>query len=272
MVSVSGSQNAPNPGYLGPSSHVTLFSHLQPRISSCADYDTWKRREGWPDNPEQEAKISHGAKLIEQFFRSSHAPSWVALVKRWTSSGVNLALAGLFTESCAETVQYILDKLLEDLQDETDIARNLFAHSSRPLATDSSSTIEDLCSNFCKRNARWETIGLFFAAVSRATGDLKRFGDLYASEQQRRSVQRLALHYSDRCVDISLSLDSLNDLQLLLQYENWIAHASIDGDQSMLFTSYPIEYCTNQRLRSHIMEKARRRHQLPLCPWIPRAG
>ena len=260
MVSVSGSQNTPNPGYLGPSSHATLFSHLQPRISSCADYDTWQRREGWPGNPEQEAKVSHGAKLIEQFFRSSQAPSWVTLVKRWTSSGVNLALAGLFTESCAETVQYILDKLLEELQDETDIARNLFAHSSRPLTTDASSTIEDFYSYFCKRNARWETIGLFFAAVARATEDLKPFEALYASEQQRRSVQRLALHYSDRCVDISLSLDSLNDLQLLLQYENWIAHASIDGDQSMSLASHHAAYCANGGRSSYFMEKTRSCH------------
>ena len=138
----------------------------------------------------------------------------------------------MFTECCADTTQYVLDKLLEELQDETEIARNLFVHSSRPLATHSSCSIGDFCSDFCKGNARWETLGLFFAAVSRATADVKRFGALYVSEEERRSVQRLALHYSDRCVDISLSLDSLNDLQLLLQYENWIAHAFIDGDQS----------------------------------------
>lgn len=48
------------------------------------------------------------------------------------------------------------------------------------------------------------------------------------------------MHYPDRCVDIALSLDCLNDLQLLLQYKNWISHVFIDGDQSERKTIYPI--------------------------------
>lgn len=194
---------------------------------------------GLRTNPEQDVKVSHGAQLIRQFYQSSQVFSWVALVKSWISTGVNLALAGPFTASCAATVQYILDKLSEELQEDTDIARNLFAHSCRPLGTNASITIEVFCADFCKGNARWETLGLFFTAVARATIDVKCFGTLYTSDEERRSIQTLAMHYSDRCVDIALSLDCLNDLQLLLQYENWISHAFIDGDQSEWKTIHP---------------------------------
>ena len=40
------------------------------------------------------------------------------------------------------------------------------------------------------------------------------------------------MHLSDRCLEMCLSLDCLNDMQLLLQYENWIIHTFLDGDQS----------------------------------------
>lgn len=194
---------------------------------------------GLRTNPEQDVKVSHGAQLIRQFYQSSQVFSWVALVKSWISTGVNLALAGPFTASCAATVQYISDKLSEELQEDTDIARNLFAHSCRPLSTNASITIEGFCADFGKGNARWETLGLFFTVVARATIDVKYSGTLYTLDEERRSIQRLAMHYSDSCVDIALSLDCLNDLQLLLQYENWISHAFIDGDQSEWKTIYP---------------------------------
>lgn len=105
-------------------------------------------------------------------------------------------------------------------------------HTYRPLTADDNATIEDYCTNFCQRSARWETLGLFFTAACRAATDIPCFAPLYSSEQQRRSFQRLSMHYSDRCLEISLSLDCLNDLQLMLQYENFIIHSYIDGDQS----------------------------------------
>ncbi|KAF4900256.1 hypothetical protein CGCF415_v010169 [Colletotrichum fructicola] len=42
------------------------------------------------------------------------------------------------------------------------------------------------------------------------------------------------MHFADSCVDICLSLDCLNDLHLVLQYENYIIHSLIDGDQSLV--------------------------------------
>ncbi|RBR20112.1 uncharacterized protein FIESC28_05391 [Fusarium coffeatum] len=54
----------------------------------------------------------------------------------------------------------------------------------------------------------------------------------FPTEAQRRHIRRLTMHFADRCLDICLSLDCLNDLQLILQYENFILHSLVDGDQS----------------------------------------
>lgn len=81
-------------------------------------------------------------------------------------------------------------------------------------------------------NARWETLGLFFTAVSRVTLEPESTRMNHGSQNQRRNVQRVAMHCSDSCLDMALSLDCLNDLQLMLQYENFILHSLVDGDQS----------------------------------------
>jgi hypothetical protein len=99
-------------------------------------------------------------------------------------------------------------------------------------------TIETFCGLFCRTSARWETLGIFFTAVSRATIDVAQFDGLYNSEQERRALRRLAMRFSDSCLDIALSLDCLNDLQLILQYENFILHSLVDGDQSKCYPSF----------------------------------
>ncbi|KAF2025160.1 hypothetical protein EK21DRAFT_104174 [Setomelanomma holmii] len=55
---------------------------------------------------------------------------------------------------------------------------------------------------------------------------------LYHSKQKRRALRRLAMQFSDSCLDVAFSLDCLNDLQLFLLYENFILHLLVDGDQS----------------------------------------
>jgi hypothetical protein len=70
--------------------------------------------------------------------------------------------------------------------------------------------------------------------VSRATIDIPFFPLLYNTEEQQYNLRRLATKLSDFALEISLSLDCLNDLQLMVQYENFIVHSYVDGDQSEL--------------------------------------
>lgn len=163
---------------------------------------------------------------------SVNGSSWISLVKAWVASGVSLALVGPFTIQCAESAQYLFESPSESEKDIEETSRNLFSHSCSPLVTGADVTMEEFSARFCRERVRWETLGLFFTAVGRATLDVPFFETLYDSNHDRGNLQRLAMHYSDLCLEIAISLDCLNDLQLLLQYENFILHAQIEGDQS----------------------------------------
>ena len=224
-----------DPGYLGSSSHASIFNHVLPghddRLGDSAP-NAEKTPLGQPDVPVNNVHISSGANLINEIRNFAHISSCRKLVEAWIMKGVNLALASPFTARCAQSSEYILDLVTEGVQDATEVSRNLCTSSCRSLLANATTTIEDFCTNFCQANSRWETLGLFFAAVSRATTDSNYFEELYETEQQRQTFQRLAMYYSDRCLDTSLTFDCLNDLQLVLQYENFIAHSFVDGDQS----------------------------------------
>jgi hypothetical protein len=213
----------PNPGYLGSSSHTTFFDHLP--IDSSRDIV--------PNKSSVDAEnVDISAKFLERFYQSIPVSSSIDLVRAWLTTGTNLALAGLFTEHCTQSMQYLYDEYFNSHRDAAQLSRRLFVQSCHALAVDSTTTMESFCRNFCQQNARWETLGLFFAAATRSTLELPIFSPLYDSEQQRRRYQRIFMQYSDRCLDLALSLDNLNDLLLMLQYENWICHSFIDGDQS----------------------------------------
>ncbi|KAF2138152.1 uncharacterized protein K452DRAFT_235039 [Aplosporella prunicola CBS 121167] len=201
----------PNPLYQGSSSHTTLFNHLSSESSQKDDQTLHKTLV-------DDEKVSHGASLIRRFRCPPNVLSWIPIVEEWVSKGVNLALADSFTEQCAQSVRLVLEA--EDLE----ISTKLFFNSCSPLTA---TTSEEFCAKFCGDNARWETLGLFFTAVSRACLDCT-----YDDERKRRALSRLAMHYSDLCLETALSLDCLNELQLILQYENFISHSFIDGDQS----------------------------------------
>jgi hypothetical protein len=62
------------------------------------------------------------------------------------------------------------------------------------------------------------------------------FPQLFKTEKDQFILRRLSTKLSDLALDITLSLDCLNDLQLVLQYENFIVHTHVDGDQSKKFS------------------------------------
>ncbi|KPM44441.1 hypothetical protein AK830_g2066 [Neonectria ditissima] len=226
--------NYPNPGYLGSFSHTTLFDHL-PLGNGSANESTPHAGQSWGSLSQRivnETQVSQGVELIEQLHRFVQIPACVRLVKAWLDTGANLPISGLFTEKCTLTAQHLLADLGGSSVNAMEISRNLFVQSCRPLAMDANTSFDDFCAQFCQQNARWETLGLFFTTVSRATFRFNCSDTPYNSEQQRRNLRKLAMHYSDRCLDFSLSLDCLNDLQLILQYENFILHSLVDGDQS----------------------------------------
>ena len=225
-------RNYPNPGYLGSSSHATIFGHLPTGNDDESENPAQDPDETAHTIPINDAQISHGADLIAEFQSLLSLVSCKALIEQWTGSGVNLALAEPFTKHCAETIEHMLRCSTGYAPSHKTISRNFFTQSWRPLAANANTTLEDFCAEFSYGNARWETIGLFFTAASRASIETLPFDALYSTKKEQRYFQKLAMLFSDQCLDIALSLDCLNDLQLILQYENFILHSIVDGDQS----------------------------------------
>jgi hypothetical protein len=152
------------------------------------------------------------------------------LVLFWLAKGANLALAEPFVAQCADSISQLFTS--HDDKWHLVYAQRLLQNSARLLQFDASSDLESFSAQFLDHNARWETLGIFFAAVSRATIDIPFFPLLYNTEEQQYMLRRLATKLSDFSLEISLSLDCLNDLQLMVQYENFIVHSYVDGDQS----------------------------------------
>lgn len=222
---------------MGASSYTTIFKRLPHGSNDEAAEPFAAQRQQSPGQARPLADsrlISEGAVLIEQLAGTLNVSACVKLVEAWTAKGANLPLAGRFTKRCAETTERLLTAINEGMSEATTASTNLFIHSRLVLRTHAEGTVEDYCENFCHPNSRWETIGLFCTAVSRAAIDVLSFDSLYETQHQRRRLQTIAMQYSDRCLDIALSLDCLNDLQLILQYENFISHSIVDGDQSRL--------------------------------------
>lgn len=233
-TSLPNTRQYPNPGYLGTSSHTTIFQNFSPVVNGEAslitsDVDVHDSSAIVIDNDQS----LQGAKLIEDIFQKVRVDSCVALVDHWTTRvGVNLALAGPFVTTCARSLQYALDQLDRPRFGIQELTAKIFRTSCQPITVNRTSTMDNFIAWFSQLNIRWETIGLFFTAVSRASINVTEFPSLFSSIQERESLKRLALRYADRCLDLSLSLDYLNDLQLVLQYENFINHSFVDGDQS----------------------------------------
>lgn len=238
----------PNAGYLGSSSHTALFSHLpvgleQVMEGECVDFGPHSFSSH--SRTVNEAHISHGAQLLTQLCRCVDIPACLNLAKSWLQTGANLVLGGMFTEVCLEAIGPVLE------QDAKAISTSLFYNSRQPLLTTSDTTLDEYSAHFNHLNPRWESICLAVIAISRATMGFRPPTGPFPTETQKRHIRRLAMHFSDRCLDICLSLDCLNDLQLILQYENFILHSLVDGDQSMLPPPSQTTILTTVQVTSH---------------------
>ncbi|KAB8226114.1 hypothetical protein BDV33DRAFT_186908 [Aspergillus novoparasiticus] len=227
----------PNPGYLGSFSHTTLFDQLPPQNNAEPGAESQQSEDG-RSAPNKcvidDICINKGAELILGLHREFSIRSFAHLFQKWVSTGANLALAGPLTGSCASAVDYTLSQCDGKYPTARAISKRLFHNSCQPILSNPETTLSEYCTFFSGANARWEAFGIFFVAICRASVDIPYAEPLYDSEQPRRRLQRLALSYSDQCLELCLPLDCMNDLQLLLQYENFISHSQVDGDQSYL--------------------------------------
>lgn len=216
----------PNPGYLGSFSSTTLFGNLPDMRDPVLDPEGGSGIGS--DNPVREANVTRGAGLIKQIEATVSIESCCHLILAWTARGSSLPLAGPFLEHCIETMRQLFPNQGRTAVASAELSRSLFHNTSRPIDMATSTTLHDFQAQFGHQQCRWETLGFFFTAASRAAIEMSKF----ESAREYRDLQRLGMNLSDLSLDIALSLDCLNDLQLVLQYENWILHSFVDGDQS----------------------------------------
>ncbi|KAJ0116896.1 hypothetical protein J7T55_003310 [Diaporthe amygdali] len=235
----------PNPGYLGLSSHSALFSQVFSSDEGGAS----------PRHVPQQSCLASPIDLIGNqgvMDRAMHALSFLdhmdisevtPLLRSWLEKGVNLPLAGPIVSECLWSVEHWKNVLTPNPSSRevhlsgpeitsAGCVAALLANTLKPLEMNSNLTKHEFLAQMVESNLRWETFGIFFAAAARAAYDTPSFPPLYTvNEHRRRLIQRLT-YISDCCLDTSLALDCLNDLQLILQYENFIVHSQIDGDES----------------------------------------
>ncbi|PWY75196.1 hypothetical protein BO94DRAFT_209682 [Aspergillus sclerotioniger CBS 115572] len=225
----------PNPGYLGSSSHTTIFDHISQDCTSTPGLldttDTGMSLLPYPPITDEHVLLQ-GANALRLLLDEYRLTVMRDLVQFWLAKGTNLALAESLVEVCSESVVQFFTSVSQDEHWHLDCARLLLHNSTQPLRFHSDTRFSEWVSQFSDARLRWETLGIFFLAVSRATIDVAAFPQLYVTREANCALRKLCTKLSDHALEIVLSLDCLNDLQLVLQYENFIMHSFVDGDHS----------------------------------------
>ena len=220
----------PNPGYLGPSSHAAIFN----QISSEQDtsHDDLAPAPSVSVELDDYPSAKQGALLTKQLLTLFDLSALQNLVAFWRAKGVNLAVAEPFVDLCADKLNYTSLSTFQDPEWHLNFSARLLQNTARPLKFDNATTLSTFSIQFLGTHTRWETFGIFLSAVIQATRDVPFFPPLYTTSSRNRELRRLLTRLIDCCLDVCLSADCLNDLQLILQYENFIVHSYVDGDQS----------------------------------------
>ncbi|KAF2012089.1 hypothetical protein BU24DRAFT_485404 [Aaosphaeria arxii CBS 175.79] len=235
----------PNPGYLGISSHSTLFNE----VFTGADADITAHNESAQrdmsapptDFLNDQVVMDRAMNALMRLDRMDIS-NITPLVLSWLSKGVNLPLAGPFVPHCLASVAQWRELLSPDCVDESENAgsggtspacvKTLLLNTQKSIGMRRDMSTQDYLNQMLGKNLRWESLGIFFVAASRAAYDTPFFTPLYTTKEQRRKLIKALTYIGDCCLETSLALDCLNDLQLILQYESFIVHSQVDGDQS----------------------------------------
>jgi len=196
--------------------------------------------------------LIQGADVLRQLLNTFPLAVMKDLVMFWLETGANMSLAEPFVEKCTENMTRLFTTFSQEDNWHLAYAQRLTQNSRVPLEIKPTSEISDFSAQFLDQNFRWESLGIFLSAVSRATIAVSFFPPLYKTEKDQFMLRKLSTRLSDLALDIAISLDCLNDLQLVFQYENFIVHTHVDGDQSK-----------NMRLVDHFSYKLTRTLRLP---------
>lgn len=222
----------PNPGYLGSSSHTTLFNQIEIEYSQNSSLPEQGLMSCNPVDLQtlsvSTADLSGGEDAMRRLLQDFPLQLCIKLAKAWLDTGANLSLGHAFTASSIRAVE----KLGTDPRSPSSLSKQLFHNSSLPLDATLMAVSEHNNTTFDSDSPRWENVSLFFIAVGRATLTKPCLHPALRARGERQRILRLAMAYACQSLDLSLSMDCLNVLQLVSQHENFLLHSIVDGDQS----------------------------------------
>ncbi|KAH7012295.1 uncharacterized protein B0I36DRAFT_378472 [Microdochium trichocladiopsis] len=116
------------------------------------------------------------------------------LVTFWLGKGINLFLAEPIVPHCTQSVTTLpTSHLGTDEAARLALSEQLFTNTARPL-----DSADEFSRQFTAANTRWETCGLFFTAVGRATFDVPFLPPLYKDSAGQMSLRKFATQMSDK--------------------------------------------------------------------------
>lgn len=226
----------PNPGYLGSSSHAAIFEHL-PAQASVANRSPLSGQSALPmpdvnSNAVGEGIIERGAIVIEEIISQLDMHVCKAMVMFWLGKGTNLALGGPLVLDSIESTAKFLSSVLDGHGSPAELARRLLENTVTSRDTLRAASVAEFSAHICGSDTKWEALIISLVAMARATVDVPFFPPLFSTDLELLDLQQRFTRLSDSCLEIGLQLDCLGDALLICQYENWILHSLIDGDQS----------------------------------------
>lgn len=229
----------PNAGHLGLSSHATIFNRL-PVYNDVQGSSPQQQTPATPASTRSSGRSSnHQVQTLDEVLHSVDIESCKRLVDFWLAKGITLVLGASIVEACTDSLQQLSAGKTFGTTCLATVSLKLSENSSQPLDISSTSSLEDFLRELIGPKTRWETIALALVAAGRATTDISFFPPLYKNRRELFAFQRSVTDISDKCLEIALSLDSLNEVQLICQYESFILHSNVDGDQSEFFLQLP---------------------------------
>lgn len=238
----AGRSHYPNAGHLGSSSHAAIFDRilgesgnlLSPIPAEAVGSSPRHCSRHYSSSSDVDAVAMEMADRLRNLVDCAGISDLIGLVEFWLASGTTLALAEPLVTACVNTVKYLRQSAPRDGLDDwsATVSHCLLQNTKSPLKYTGETAFVDFAGLFSNGRARLETLGIFICAVVRATVDVTFFPLTYKTDAQRRELQRLGTRLGDCVLELCLLLDNLDDLQLILQYENFIVHSHIDGDAS----------------------------------------
>jgi hypothetical protein len=231
----------PNPGYIGSSSGFAILNEVQSMSETPVEAEVqspYDQSDAQEDSFEDHGVLPRAKHILQ---RLGNVEELSKLILAWLDTGANLALAEPFVLGCVHAMlaypwkrasTYLEPGSSEQTRQYSQQAKLLSRNTRKVIALTEHNTFESYISQMSGLNIRWETLGLFFVASAKATMEIELFPTLYNSDEQRKQLARSLTYIGDCCLEICLSTDCLNDLQIILQYEQFHTHSSIYGETS----------------------------------------